>query len=146
MAETATDLWRSVREEQFKDGVILNRKSGMYPAPGVLYPDFEERELSGGRIRAPDVVIKDGQVQKNGGTSLFDKDKVFKSKGWLSFRIPRGTVVDPLLVVRYTNHNERFSADHYQIEVEKPISVDAYKGALDNLARAAVKKAYEDAR
>ena len=138
----------ALRSEQDAIASELETLSGRRTALANAVAEAESGELACRHYIdcAPDVVIKDGQVQKNGGTSLFDKDKVFKSKGWLSFRIPRGTVVDPLLVVRYTNHNERFSADHYQIEVEKPISVHAYKGALDNLARAAVVKAYSDAR
>lgn len=141
MATTATNLWRSVRTEQFPDGVVVNG----YPADGILYPDFEPRKLPNGSTRAADVEIKDGKVQKLGGTSLFDRDKVFQGKSWLAFRIPKGTEIDPLLVVRYTNYNTRFGADHYQIEVAKPIPVDSYKGALDNFARAALAKAHQDA-
>ena len=38
-----------------------------------------------------------------------------------------------------TGHNARFKADHYQIEcLAKTMRVDAFKGALDNLARNAV--------
>jgi hypothetical protein len=41
---------------------------------------------------------------------------VFKGKSWLSFEIPEGTVVPASLVVRETGYNQRFKANHYQIE------------------------------
>ncbi len=62
------------------------------------------------------------------------------------FYIPEGTLIDPRLKLTGPDYNDYFKANHYQIEVEKPLSISAYKGALDNLARAAVMKAYEDAR
>jgi hypothetical protein len=49
-------------------------------------------------------------------------------------------------VITGPDYNEFFAADHYQIEVPIPIFVAVYRGALDNLARAAIQKAYEDAR
>jgi len=60
-----------------------------------LYPDFEEREVRAGVLRAPDVeVIK----QKNGtelvksvlgqGTSLFDRPGAFGEDNWTYFEIP----------------------------------------------------------
>jgi hypothetical protein len=48
-------------------------------------------------------------------------------------------------VVVYTGHNDTYDADHYQIEARTGrLSVEAYKGALDNLARNAVEKVYQD--
>jgi hypothetical protein len=90
-------------------------------------------------------VVK-GIVQTGGGTSLFNKDKFFNGKNWQYFYIPEGTEIDPRLKLTGPEYNDYFKADHYQIEVDKQLRIDSYKGALDNLARAAIKKAYEDAR
>jgi len=146
MANTEKSLWRSVRKEQFESGVIKDGK----PADGVLYPDFYARELpNNGGLRQPDVELyKDEHgvewVKPGGGTSLFDVAKVFKGKSWLSFEIPEGTLVPDSLIVRCTGYNARFKADHYQIECnEKPMRIDTFKGALDNLARNAIAKTVE---
>ena len=146
MTTMPTSLWRGVREEEYSEVVVDGE-----PARGILYPDFERRRIgktSDGRpkYRELDVIVKDGKVQTGGGTSLFDKDMFFKSKKWRYFYIPEGTEVDPMLKITGPTRNEFFDANHYQIEVDKPIPIAAYKGALENLARAAVKKAYEDAR
>lgn len=51
MANTVVDLYRSIRIEQFPDGVF----DGKDPAEGVLYPDFYARDLGEGKTRAADV-------------------------------------------------------------------------------------------
>ncbi len=147
MAVTPTNLWRGVRVEEFPKGVIVDDK----PAAAILYPDFERKQIgkkSDGspKYRGPDVEMKEGFVQTGGGTSLFDRDKFFKGKSWRFFYIPKGTEFDPTLAITGPEYNDYFEANHYQIEVAKPCTVESYKGALDNLARNAVKKAYEDAR
>lgn len=147
MATTPENLWRGVRVEDFPSGVIVDDQ----PAEGVLYPDFERKQIGkkqdgSPRYREPDVDVVKGRVQTGGGTSLFDRDKFFKGKSWRFFYIPEGTEVDPTLAITGPEYNDYFKANHYQIEVAKPCTVDTYKGALDNLARNAVKKAYEDAR
>lgn len=141
MAKTEVELFRAVRIEQFPDGVIVNDK----PAIGILYPDFHSRTLPNGRTREADVDLTEDKstVLPGGGTSLFDKPNVFKSKGWLSFCIPKATIVPDQIQVKYTNRNSSFDADHYQIECVVPMRIDAFKGALDNLARNAVVRAVE---
>lgn len=144
MATTSLSLFRSVREEQFATGTIIEQM----PAPEILYPDFEARLLPSGKQRAADVTItvaEDTQwVNSGGGTSLFDKANVFKSKKWLSFTIPAGTEVPDSLTIRNTGYNRTFSATHYQIEsAAAKMRLDAYKGALDNLARNAVVRSIE---
>lgn len=100
MDNTEVDLYRSVRLEQFPNGVF----DGKEPAQGILYPDFETRDLGGGRIRDPDVetAVENGTVYvlAGGGTSLFDRSGVFTSTGWLSFEIPSGTSIPASLIVR----------------------------------------------
>jgi hypothetical protein len=138
--QTELDLYRSVRVDSFPNGTVINEK----PAPEVLYPDFVPRVLPSGKRRAADVKVEDGWVHAGGGTSLFDRPGVFTTRGWLSFDIPKGTVVPDSLVIQFTGRNEALQADHYQIESRtNKMRVEAYKGALDNLARNAVVRSIE---
>lgn len=145
MPQTEVDLFRSVRTEQFPHGTIIDEK----PAPEVLYPDFEPRLLPSGKLRQADVSLSGDKqwVKRDGGTSLFDRPNVFKAKGWSTFGIPSGTVVPDSLVVRLTGFNQSFQANHYQIESRADLMrIEAFKGALDNLARNAVVRSIELAR
>jgi Tse2 ADP-ribosyltransferase toxins len=145
MEETKIDLFRSVRIEQYPQGAIIATQ----PAPEILYPDFEPQQLPNGKTRKRDIEsFADGKgdmwVEAGGGTSLFDRAKVFQGKSWLSFEIPQGTVIPESLVVRFTGYNKIFDANHYQIESRaKTMRMDAFKGALDNLARNAIVRAVE---
>lgn len=145
MSKTEVALFRSVRHEVFPDGTIVDNM----PAPGVLYPDFEERTLPDGNIREADVIYPNPKnrtiIATGGGTSLFDRPNVFSEKnGWLSFPIPEGTIVPDSLFIRNTGYNRSRKATHYQIECRAAtMQVDAYKGALDNLARNAVVRSIE---
>ena len=145
MEETKVDLFRSVRIEQFPQGAIIETQ----PAPEILYPDFEPRQLPNGKNRQRDIEsFADGKgdmwVEAGGGTSLFDRDKVFPGKKWLSFDLPVGTVIPESLIIRFTGYNTRYQANHYQIEPRaKTMRMDAYMGALDNLARNAIVRSVE---
>ncbi len=147
MSQTDTDLFRSLRIENFPDGIFKDDE----PMPGVLYPDFYERRV-GEKIRKADVKIdvdKNGVewVSSGGGTSLFDKPNVFKSVGWLCFPIPIGTPVPESLIVVKQEFNKLFKATHYQIESRaKLMTKDAMQGALDNFARAALARSVELAK
>ncbi|HET7332966.1 hypothetical protein [Dyella sp.] len=148
MSECPTHLWRAAHTSDFPHGPIVDDE----PAEGILYPTFEPKlvgTLPDGspKYRKPDVKFdKKGRVRTGGGTSLFDKEKVFKGKAWRYFHIPKGTHVDPNLVLTGPDYNEDFDANHYQIEPVKPMFPHVFKGALDNFARAALAKAYESAR
>jgi hypothetical protein len=150
MVESTVDLYRPVRRAGvFKRGVIQNGRA----VEGVLYPDFDARTYFSNKLqrvvsRPPDVSVDaDGGVAEGSGPALFDRNGVFGRAAWHYFTIPQGTPVDYSLVVRHTGRNARLGAEHYQIEVRTGgTTVAAYKGALDNLARAAVVKLYEDAR
>lgn len=147
MTTTNVRLYRSVRKEDFENGPILEDA----PAPGVLHPAFEDKQFI---QETPDGPVKktrpadtrpfpgnDGvmMVAPFKGTSLFNKANVFPAKHWWSFVIPAGTDVPGSLVIRFTDYNVRYKADHYQIEPKAGIMrLDAYKGALDNLARNAL--------
>jgi len=148
MTETALNLWRSVRKDTF-GATIIDKE----PAAGVLHPDFQRRtwidpETGAEESREADIVVnKDGFMTRPGGTSLFDREGVFGEKKWNYFKIPAGTDVPESLTIRFTGPNKRKKADHYQIEAATGlITKEVYVAALDNLARNAVKKLYEDAR
>jgi len=139
MSSTKVNMWRSVRIEDFPDGIITNGKA----VTGVLYPDFEPRLITGGKrkgqYRDPDVVISDGCISKGGGTSLFDKPGVFPPKYWDEFQVPKDTVIPNSLILTGPKYNKQFNADHYQIEVRSgKMTIEAFKGALDNFARNAI--------
>ena len=146
---TTLDLFRSINKstEGYDNGPIVDGKA----VQGVLYPDFEPRELSKGRTRAADVQTFTGtngiaMVRSGGGTSLFDKAYVLPggAKYWHSFKIPKDTVIPDSLVVRFTGSNPKFNADHYQIESKAgSMTIEAMKGALDNLARNAIVRLIE---
>ena len=140
MAKTSVDLFRSVTKEDFPDGTVLDGK----PTPGVLFPDFVDRPLPSGTIRRADVhqfTDSNGHdwITSGGGTSLFDRPGVFPPKKWTSFRIPLGTVVPESIIVKFDGWRERFQANHYQIEsATNTMRSDAFRGALENLARNAI--------
>lgn len=159
MATTDVSLWRAVRKEAFADGTIVDG----HAVAGVLYPDFEERQI-GRKVkgvmtyttRAPDLAPTKGKpsdgedatldyVNPGGGTSLFDKADVFggASKGWFSFKIPDGTSIPDSILVKNDGRREERDATHYQLEPLTRMRVDAYKGALDNLARNAIARSVE---
>lgn len=153
VTKTTTDLYRSVRKEDFPDGVIVDD----HAVHGVLYPSFAKsthqvqvRGKLETRTRLADVApyLHKGQpaIDPGGGTSLFDRNKAFGSKYWWYFKIPNGTAIPESLRIRHTGRNDIYNAEHYQIEAGTArMPVEAYKGALDNLARNAIAKLYEDA-
>lgn len=130
------------------------------PVVGVLYPDFERKLITGGKrkgqYRPPDVTTfvdeVDGEnvqfVRSGGGTSLFDKKDVFGTVYWRCFEIPAGTVIDGGLFLKGPDTSTAVpDANHYQVEPRARImTVAAYKGALDNFARAAVARSVELAK
>lgn len=145
MSKTDVNLYRSVRAEQFPDGVF----DGNDPATGVLYPDFYPKRLDNGKDRDADVAIERDEhgvefVLAGGGTSLFDRAGVFTSKGWLSFSIPNGTIIPESLIVKNDGWRKKFNATHYQIESRaQRMTKLAMEGALDNLARNAIVRSVE---
>ncbi|RVT80703.1 hypothetical protein DXV76_20795 [Rhodobacteraceae bacterium CCMM004] len=152
MATVAKDLWRANRKAgMFKKSLTTGTAPDVEPKLGVLYPDFEPRTFMarGEEVTRPADVsyADDGEVEPGGGTSLFDVEGVFGSGAWRYFLLPQDTEIPDTLVVRKTGFNRRFNAEHWQIEVRigMTLPVDAMKGALDNLARNAITKRYENA-
>lgn len=119
------------------------------PVTGLLYPRFEESSYVDGsgieRTSPADVTIISGKVQNGGGTSMFDVEGWFGYSNWRYFHVPVGTEYPDSLIVRKgknkrTNRAGTLSGYHYQIEPKNPMTIDAYKGALDTFARNAVVK------
>lgn len=154
MTTTEIHLYRSVRKDDFPAGVIVDD----HAVTGVLYPSFKDstyqtvvRGKTETKTRRADVYpyshLGDEVIDPGKGASLFDKANCFGTKHWWYFKIPKGTIIPDSLRIRYTGYNDTYNADHYQIEAaSQRMPVETYKGALDNLARNAIVKLYEDAR
>jgi hypothetical protein len=142
--KTTLNLYRSIHKTTpgYDNGPIVDGAA----VTGVLYPDFERRQIGKNKFRAADLTTFDGEggvrmVRNDGGTSLFDKPDVLPggATNWHRFKLPPDTVIPPSLKIRFTGHNKTFDADHHQIEsVAGTMAMDAMKGALDNLARNAI--------
>ena len=147
MSKCPVDLWRGVHVDDFPNGPIVDGEA----VAGVMYPTFERKRVGTHpdgqpKYRKADVVVIDGKVQPGGGTSLYDKSQFFRGGNWKYLSIPAGTEMDPNLKLVGPHWNELVEANHYQLEALKPMYLAVFKGAMDNLARAAVKRAYENAR
>ncbi|WP_189046195.1 Tse2 family ADP-ribosyltransferase toxin [Aliidongia dinghuensis] len=153
MATTTTNLYRSVMGNAFK-----SIKVGVYPGDGVLDPRWEETQYFNKRrgewVTSPaDVTIEQGpngpEVLEGGGTSLHDVSGWFPSK---EFWIPQGTEYSDEIHIRKdakrktSPYNQSVSGYHYQLEPKTRMTVLSFKGALDNMARAAVVRQCELAR
>jgi hypothetical protein len=144
MATTTTDLFRSVMGDAFK-----RIKDGVYPGDGILDPRWTDtqrfvKRTGKWKTDRADVKIvagKDGpEVETGGGTSLHDVS------GWYlgrEFRIPAGTEYSDEIYIKKddklkTSEATGVSGRHYQLEPRTQMTVLAFKGYLDNMARAAV--------
>jgi Tse2 ADP-ribosyltransferase toxins len=144
MATTTTDLFRSVMGDAFK-----KIKEGVYPGDGILDPRWEDtqrfvKKTGQWKTDFADVTIvagKDGpEVQTGGGTSLHDVAGWFPGR---EFHIPVGTEYSDEIYIRKddkrkTSPATAVSGHHYQLEPKTQMTVLAFKGYLDNMARAAV--------
>ncbi|MGC1548758.1 MAG: hypothetical protein WA777_09520 [Rhodanobacter sp.] len=153
MATTDIDLYRSVMGGDFK-----SIKARVYPGDGVLYPRWESTQHFSkklGRMVTSQadvtVVVGDGgpEVLPEGGTSLHDVSGWFPSK---EFFIPQGTEYSDEISIRKDSkqktspYNPLLKGYHYQLEPRTRMTVLAFKGALDNMARAAVARQCELAK
>ncbi|KQQ97212.1 hypothetical protein [Massilia sp. Leaf139] len=149
MPTTKTDLFRAMKTGQ-SDGEF--HIEGV-ARDGLLYPRFEATEYYDAdkvkRVSQADIDIKRNdvsgelEVQTKGGTSLHDKSGWFGHDDWRYFQIPNGTDYPEGIVLHKgkgakQNRARTVRATHYQIEPKIPMTVDAFKGALDTFARAAV--------
>ena len=147
MPTTNTDLYRAVINGSFEGDELI--KDGK-PVTGVLYPRFEDTtyiDYQGKEQTSfADVTVIGSDVDKGGGTSMFDVEGWFGFSNWKYFHVPNGTEYpDGLFIKRgssvRTNKSGKLRGRHYQIEPKNRMTVEAYKGALDNFARNAVVRA-----
>ena len=145
MAKIEQHLYRSVRKDDFPEGVIGEAGTA---APSLLHGDIEPRTVVvGGTRKTRQDWRKDheGFFKTGHGTSLWDKKGVFGHANWYYFLLPEGTVIPPALKLVKGAWNEKYQAHHWQIEVATggELRADALRGALDNLARNCVVRANE---
>lgn len=156
MPKTNADLFRAIKNGTFKDDEFVKNNA---PVVGLLYPRFEATSYIDGsgkeQVSDVDVTIHrlpaGDEVEAGGGTSMFDVDGWFGFGFWKYFKIPKDTEYPENLVIKRgrserTNKAGTRSGYHYQIEPKNRMTVEAYKGALDNFARSAVAKSVELAR
>jgi hypothetical protein len=145
MAKIDKDLYRSVRKDEFTDGVLTKEGN---PARGILHGDIDPRTVEVGGKKT---IRQDWRRDHNGffktahGTSLWDKKGVFGHSNWHYFLLPEGTVIPDSLKLVPGNWSDRYQATHWQIEVANggELKADALRGALDNLARNCIVRAVE---
>ncbi len=138
-----------------RDGPFSEPAESAEDTQGYLYPDFEAREIkrrNGSFTRPAEVVTLKGMVQPGKGTSLLGDPEFFIQRYWRDFLIPEGTDIPATIKImrRGTTKTGRGKAEkktpHYQIELINPATQEAFKGALDTLARNAYAKLHADAR
>jgi hypothetical protein len=153
MATTNTHLYRSFMGNSFKNITV-----GLYPGDGVLDPRWESTtyfsKKHGKNVISPadvDIVTgKDGpEVLTGGGTSLHDVSGWFPCK---EFWIPTGTTYSDEIYIRRddklktSTSNPKVKGYHYQLEPRTRRTVLAFRGELNNMARAAVVRQCELAK
>jgi hypothetical protein len=149
MSHTTTDLYRAIKNGTFnKDVFVVNEEA----VPGLLHPRFQATTYLDKRgqqqTSQADVTVYErssgDEVDSGGGTSMFNVEGWFGFSDWKYFHVPEGTEYPVSLLLikkgksKRTNKTGELSGYHYQIEPRNRMTVDAYKGALDNLARNAV--------
>lgn len=145
MAKVEKHLYRSVRKDEFADGVLTDDGEAM---EGILHGDIDPRTVI---VRGKQTTRQDwrrglgGYFNTGHGTSLWDKKGVFGYPNWHYFMLPEGTVIPDTLKLVKGNWSDKYQATHWQIEVANggQLKADALRGALDNLARNCVVRAVE---
>jgi hypothetical protein len=145
MAKLEKHLYRSVRKDEFTDGVLTREGAA---ADRLLHGDIDPRTVV---VMGKKTTRQDwwrdgaGYFKAGHGTSLWDKKGVFGQLNWHYFLLPEGTVVPDSLKVMQGNWSDKYQATHWQIEVTNggELKADALRGALDNLARNCIVRANE---
>lgn len=152
MPITTTELFRSIMGDGFK-----KIKNGVYPGDGVLDPRWTDtqrfvKKTGKWKTDFADVSIVSGvdgpEVEVGGGTSLHDVSGWFLGR---EFWIPKGTEYSAEVYIRKDERKKSSPATgvegyHYQLEPRTQMTVLAFKGHLNNMARAAVARQVELAR
>ena len=161
MADIPVDLYRSCKSSGWgrtveKKEVAFNAAEGQ----GSLFPDYVGFTRKDGTVRAPDVTtfedragtvwvrgVEDRDAQNRAevswkeGVSVSSAPGGFGYSGWFYFLVPEGTSVPASLDVKSTP--SRSDSGHHSIRCRTLMRLDAYEGALNSLARAALAKAVE---
>ncbi|CAI8914812.1 Tse2 family ADP-ribosyltransferase toxin [Methylocaldum szegediense] len=158
MADLTLDLYRACKRNKRKT-LDIKQNFNSDHGTGFLYPDYTGFWRKDNTFRAPDVTTftddtgtewirgvndtdpRTGRhyVSRNEGVSLSTTPGKFGYKFWFYFLLPEGTPVPDSLDVVQTGTDQ----SHYAIRCKNLMRKDAYEGALNNLARAAIAKATE---
>jgi hypothetical protein len=163
MATIPQDLYRACRAKAWgKKQPQRSSNFGDNEGAGSLYPDYEGFQRADGSIRPPDVTTftaggvtwvrgvneRDSQnkpyISWKEGVSVSGSPGCFGYGSWFYFLLPEGTAIPGSLDVKHTPSTK--DQTHHSIRCRNSMTIDAYQGALDTLARAAIAKAVERAR
>ncbi|MCO6455451.1 MAG: hypothetical protein J5I93_09145 [Pirellulaceae bacterium] len=164
MPDVTLDLYRSCKSSNWGGRSSEQKKQAFEQSygAGALYPDYTGFTRKDGSVRAPDVttISNDQGTWVRGVEDRDDRGRAFVSakegvslsagrggfgyRGWFYFLLPQGTPIPDSLDIRHTP--SRNNDDHYSLRCRNLMRQDAYEGALDTLARAALAKAVELAR
>jgi hypothetical protein len=158
-----TNLYRSVKKRSIGSRLASDeeRAATFVDNEGKksLYPDYVGFTRGDGSVRPPDVTTytqggetwirgvtdrgTDGRflVGRNQGVSLSEESGGFGYGSWCYFFLPESTDIPASLDIIHTP--TRRDDGHYSLRCRNAMRQDAYQGALDTLARAAIDKAVE---
>jgi hypothetical protein len=161
MAEIECDLYRAIHKDSPEAEKLTRLAAGRSgaTADGLLHARVQGDVQTGSDqrqfIEGADVTLeRSGEdepwhVLADGGTSMHDVPGWFGYSRWSYFSVPEGTeyCADTLCIKRDKkkkwNRTRDVSGRHYTIRPKTRMTLDAYFGALDNLARAAVARSVE---
>lgn len=161
MVEIAWNLYRAIHHDAPESGKLDSLAAGQpgATAEGLLDARIQGDVMSGsdGRqfVEGADVTLERSgddrpwYVLSDGGTSMHDVPGWFGYSQWSYFSVPQGTeyCAATLCIKRDAkkkwNRTKTVSGRHYTIRPKSRMTLDAYFGALDNLARAAVARSVE---
>ena len=157
MANLSLDLFRACKRNRRSEANLQQGFEDINGA-GYLYPDYQGFKRKDGSIRLPDVSTFDcggvtwvrgvrdvdtrtgkAYVSASQGVSLNKSPGKFGYQLWYYFLLPEGTELPVSLDVVQTGSD----SNHYSLRCVNSMTKDAYEGALDNVARAAIAKAVE---
>lgn len=158
MTDLDIDLYRACKKNRRCSDDLLQAFEETQGAT-LLYPDYEGFSRKDGSRREPDVSrVKDPagdnwilgfndvnkatgrpMISSNEGVSISKDAGKFGYSMWYYFLLPKGTSIPECFDIAQTGHD----LNHYSIRLKNRMRQDAYEGALNNLARAALAKAVE---
>lgn len=160
MDKLELDLYRACkRNRRDVETILTDFDANESAGAGSLYPDYQGFTRKDGSFRAPDVTsftnssgvawvqgIKDinpntgkPYIDANEGVSLNSEAGKFGYAMWFYFQLPEGTPIPACLDVKQTGSDK----NHYSIRCKNLMTKEAYEGALNSLARAALVRAIE---